>query len=175
MSSYHQSVLAVSKVKRSLKDTVLRINEIRASYPFEAIASTGISGNGLNFLLSYTLDIPAIIVRKDGEEHHGYMVEHDIPHERITKAACLLSPQPIRYIIVDDFIGCGNTVKRIRRMVEEHILRYKIIPPENGPPPARSVCVAIMLYARYKESAGPNPEDFFGADRIPVFKSSVLG
>jgi len=75
--------------------------KIRAKHNFQAIAFTGSSGSAIGFLLGVAHQIPLIYVRKDKEESHGWPVEYNGKVD------------VKRYLIVDDFVATGSTVRRI--------------------------------------------------------------
>lgn len=95
--------------KQFLKLVPLAVKKLRAikkKYPFDAIAFRGSSGAALAFPLSYFLKLPLIHVRK-GESHYSGTIEGTISSKR--------------YIIVDDFIDRGTTVKKIISEIKKNI------------------------------------------------------
>jgi adenine/guanine phosphoribosyltransferase-like PRPP-binding protein len=113
---------------------VKRLRAIKKKHPFDAIAFRGSSGAALAFPLSYFLKLPLIHVRK-GESHYGSgTIEGTISSKR--------------YIIVDDFIDRGTTVKKIVSEIKKNI----------GAKP-----VAIFLYSagRYGPTAKYNDIPLF--------------
>jgi adenine/guanine phosphoribosyltransferase-like PRPP-binding protein len=74
----------------------------RKKNPFDAIAFRGNSGAAIAYPLSFKLQIPLICVRK-GPSHSPFKVE-----------GCSNAKT---YVIVDDFIESGNTIKRIRKAI----------------------------------------------------------
>lgn len=103
---------------------VKQLRAVKKKYPFDAIAFRGSSGAALAFPLSYFLKVPLIHVRK-GNSHYGSgTIEGTISSER--------------YIIIDDFIDSGATIKKIIREVKKEM---------DAKP------VAICLYASSKYSA----------------------
>ena len=108
----NQFTKAVEKAAKVLR-------KFRRKVPFEAIAFTGTSGAALAYPLSYLLGVPLICVRKSTRDNHfGYKIE-----------GCMTADT---YIIVDDFIESGSTIKKIRKSVESEIEDTK--------------CVGIYLY-----------------------------
>ena len=87
---------------------------------FDAIAFSGESGGSVSYPLSFKTGIPFICVRKFGTITHGKRIEG--PDKPVNK-----------YLIIDDCIDSGNTVKYI---VEE-ITKYT-----NG----KSKCAGVLLY-----------------------------
>jgi len=72
---------------------------------FDSIAFTGVSGAALAFPLSVSLDKSLLCVRKRGESNHSpFVVEGYI--------------DTMSYIIVDDFVHSGATIRRIIREIK---------------------------------------------------------
>lgn len=86
---------------------VKEVRRLRRELGFDSIAFTGSSGAALAFPLSYLLKIPLVHVRK-GRSHYG---SGEIEGTISTK----------KYLIVDDFIDRGNTVKRIIKKIEDEL------------------------------------------------------
>jgi len=77
-------------------------------YMPDAIAYIGSSGSAIAFLLAERYALPIIYVRKKGEKSHGRKVEVN-------------TGRPIAdYMIVDDFVRTGETVRSIKTRVERH-------------------------------------------------------
>lgn len=119
---------------------VKKIRAFKKKHPFEAIAFTGSSGAGLAYPLSYILKMPLIHVRKKGDSQNYFPVI-----EGTISASS--------YIIVDDFISSGKTVRRILREIKENI--------NNKPKP-----IGIFLY---------DADDFRSNDwnGIPIIKVKI--
>jgi orotate phosphoribosyltransferase len=107
---YHQPQFAklITRMTRKLK---------KYDADYDAIAFSGQSGSAVAYPLSLTLKKPLICVRK-GKSHSSYRMEgaHDVE----------------RYIIVDDLIDSGTTMRRIMRQIKA------------SDKPAK--CVRIFLY-----------------------------
>lgn len=101
---------------------VKRLRAYRKKNPFDAIAFTGSSGAGLAFPLSYFLKVPLIHVRKKDKNHYGEAIEGTISSKR--------------YLIVDDFIESGNSIRRIIKSINSNY-EHQAIP------------VGIFLYDSY--------------------------
>jgi len=103
---------------------VKRLRALKRKIPFDAIAFRGSSGAALAFPLSYFLKVPLIHVRKGQSHYGGGSIEGTISSKR--------------YIIVDDFVESGRTVKTIIREINREM---------------NAKAVAICLYAAGTYSA----------------------
>jgi adenine/guanine phosphoribosyltransferase-like PRPP-binding protein len=96
-----------------LKKIPLAVKKLRALkkiLKFDAIAFTGNSGAGFGFPLSFLLKIPVINVRKRATAHYEGKIEGTISSKR--------------YLIVDDFISTGNTIKRINTTISNELFGH---------------------------------------------------
>lgn len=87
------------------------------------IAVTGVSGQSVGWPLSYKLNIPLLVVRKSGERSHG--VRSLIGHGQLTN-----------YVILDDMIESGATIRAIWKSVKEGAATKRTLPE----------CKAIFLF-----------------------------
>jgi adenine/guanine phosphoribosyltransferase-like PRPP-binding protein len=99
-SQYLFDVFETKKFRKLVPDVVKEVRKFRRNTPFDAIAFTGTSGSALAYALSYELNIPLICVRKDETAHYKDNVEGMMNAKT--------------YLIVDDFIATGKTIKHIR-------------------------------------------------------------
>ena len=112
-----------SQFLKLVPEAVKKIRQLKKQFKFDAIAFSGSSGAALAFPLSFFLKLPLIHVRK-GSSHYGSgRIEGTISSKR--------------YLIVDDFIDRGNTMKRITKSINDEF--------GNKTKP-----VAIFLYDAYK-------------------------
>ncbi len=130
---------------KHVDDAVKAVKEFQKKTPFDAIAFTGTSGAGMAFPLSYVMKIPLIHVPKPGVYRHDY-----------SKVEGTVSSK--KYLIVDDFIGGGTTVKKIESTITEE-LKNNIEPPQP---------VGIFLYEapNYK---GSRTNMTLGKYSVPIF------
>ncbi len=120
---------------------VKKLRAIKRKHPFDAIAFTGSSGAALAYPLSYLMKMPLIHVRKDDDSHYSSgLIEGTISSKR--------------YVIVDDFIESGNTIKRIIKTINKELKK-------SGAKPA-----AICLYSDYVVK----PFFKYYGTQVPVFK-----
>ena len=126
-TDYLGKVYDVNKFQIMIGKLVKKICEFKRKNPFEAIAFTGTSGAAAAYAVSYKLKIPLICVRKKDRNHYGQSIEG------ATSAAS--------YIILDDFIAGGSTVRRIIETLAKNHHR-KPLKLERKP-------VGIFLYDDY--------------------------
>ena len=111
---------------------------------FDAIAFRGTSGAAMAYPLSIKLNVPLICVRKSTEKSHGGNIEGSSGID-VTK-----------YIIVDDFIDSGSTIRAIIDAIKEKAGRQEI------------QCTGIVLYT----SSLDDSEFTWGGYKIPLFGSA---
>lgn len=95
---YLKKQFEIASLKKIVKDTVQAIHQSKID--FDTIAVTGISGITVGLPASLRLNKQITIIRKEGEKNHSWHKYEGLYGE-------------FRYIIVDDGIGSGNTVKSI--------------------------------------------------------------
>lgn len=100
-SSYHTTIFNPKKLKRAVSKTVALLRKLQPKLKFDAIAFRGQSGAGVAYPVSIQTGVPLVLVRKN-ESSHGYDIEGP---NKIVK----------RYIIIDDFVSTGATVRAITR------------------------------------------------------------
>ena len=96
----------------SLRATARRLAEtlpvLLSQYDAQAVAVTGKSGMSVAFATMMLTDIPLIVVRKRGENSHGEMIEG------------VVGIRVRRYIILDDFVSSGATVRTVVRDIDDY-------------------------------------------------------
>ena len=121
-SSYMSKVYNTKKFASLAKRVAKHMVKLRSTLKFDAIAFTGSSGAALAYPVSVITGIPLVHVRKR-ENSHGSEIEGD--------------GELKSYIILDDFIDSGATIKRIHGK----IISYSHINAEDA-----ATCVGIALY-----------------------------
>lgn len=96
---------------------------------FDTIAFRGMSGALIAPEIAQYLQKPLLLVRKGENKHSCFEVEGNIHTER--------------YLIVDDFISSGNTIKEIRLKIEEAQRNLGISP--------QGICWGIALYKKTRD------------------------
>jgi adenine/guanine phosphoribosyltransferase-like PRPP-binding protein len=125
-------------------DESLRIaQDLKARYQFDTIAFCGTSGAAIAFPLSYGMNLPMLCVRKQSIPSHqtpGDIVEGNVGTDK--------------YLLVDDFISSGDTVKFIISSIK------------NSRPNAK--CVAMLMYGAYSDTTVQYPGMEYS---VPLFHS----
>lgn len=91
----------------------------------DAIAFTGSSGAAIAFPLALRYKLPLIYIRKAGEKSHGGYIE------------CNYSGHIKNYMIVDDFMATGRTLRRIKIQVKRACRELGVEEPQ---------CLGTYLY-----------------------------
>lgn len=119
-STYLAHVFEPEILKKTSELARKQIRKFQKKYPFDTLVFTGVSGMSLGFILSRDLGIPVLLIRKSGERSHA---------NGIIEGYCTGKS----YLIVDDFVDTGSTIRRIVRRMN------KI---DGGPK-----CAGIFLHA----------------------------
>ena len=145
----HQENLHNPSLLLDCADSVARIIEtIRATESVYHIAVCGMSGAVVGGLVSAFCELPLTIIRKESDVHHSsYNVQ-----------GCSINSEK-SYVIVDDLIDSGKTIRLIADKLEKELCR----------------CVGIIVYCEefdsYTERAINNGYfDWYGT-KIKVFKA----
>lgn len=99
-TEYLSSVYHKDNFKANINRAVRSLAEFEKTTPFDAIAFTGTSGAALAYPISYLMDKGLLCIRKQ-ESQHFYN----------GKVEGFWGSQS--YIIVDDFVSSGNTIRAI--------------------------------------------------------------
>jgi len=124
-SSYHEIPLSPKELKVTVNKLSKKIKLIHSKYKLSHIVCTGISGQAVSWPLSVKTGIPICVVRKAKEESHGSTVE----------GVGILK----NFVIIDDFIASGDTIKRItKQLLSKNYPKTKKTPLLN--------CKGVILY-----------------------------
>lgn len=103
-ASWLRSMVDPAERRKAVERTRVRLCDLPA---FDAIAFTGLSGSVIAGAVGLAMNKYLYCVRKDGESRHsGYQCEGP--------------GTGLRYVIIDDFISTGSTLRRIVEMVQAH-------------------------------------------------------
>lgn len=111
---------------RQIKHATKVFAEVQKELEVDAIAFSGSSGAAIAFPLCAAHKVPLMYIRKAHERSHGANLEY-ISNKAIR-----------RYMIVDDFVCSGATVRRIHKKVLDYANIRGSVAPE---------CVGLFLYA----------------------------
>lgn len=118
------------------------------------VAFTGLSGTLVGIEVAEHLGKPFALLRKYGEYSHGKHIEATLFPSR---------ERALTYVIVDEFVASGRTVRGIvRRLVEDWTQEYYI--DKNLTPFQPPICIGLILYGN---TAGANIFTF------PVFDAGL--
>ena len=140
-----------TRFRKLIHLTSKRIKKLQKELKFEAIAFTGHSGSGIAYPLWYYTGIPLICVRKNKESSHtGSLIEGGGEYHR--------------YLILDDFISTGETVKTIMQEIDKYS-RIHLTQCE---------CVGVFLYAWFTRT----PDVYWQKKyqevlNVPIFVQSI--
>lgn len=123
LDSIFQSPL---KYKRLIDKIADQMTALKKKSSFSGIAFRGQSGAAMAYPLSAQLNIPLICVRKPKENSHGFNVEGSSRSIR-------------RYVIIDDFMESGETIKAILAAIDKE-------EQWRNPGEHTTKCVGIILY-----------------------------
>lgn len=107
--AYLRSVFAPDALDRTARRAVKTLRPFAGR--FDAIAFTGHSGTIVAPLVAVRLHKPMVLVRKPGSE--GHMMAYE---SRVQGA----SAQGLRYLILDDVVSTGATVRRVIQELSEN-------------------------------------------------------
>lgn len=126
-----QKVFEPEALRKLLRDTVAIARVLKKEWLFNAIAVCGHSSLILGSLVAYRMKLPLLAVRKDRDDHCA-------DSSRVNGAF----PRNCRFLILDDLISSGDTVKGIAKAV------YKVA-DEVGKRQKKvyeAECVGALLY-----------------------------
>lgn len=131
-SIYLEEILDVKKLKKLIRRAKEELKPFADRY--EAVAFMGNSGAMFGPILAAATGKEMILVRKNKENSHSTLNVEGYMNET----------EHLRYIITDDLVSSGETLRTIRDRIEEtcKVLRY--YKPE---------CVGVVLYRTYQTSA----------------------
>ena len=120
------------RVRKKAQFAAAAIANLAQAVNADCVIVHGNSGVSCGFAALMYHNFNLVLLRKDNDNSHGYPIEGPEGH-RIE-----------RYLILDDFISSGETVRRVRRKVTE-LWRQRQHDDMDLPQ-----CVGIVLYGRYR-------------------------
>lgn len=151
---YLERVFNPESFQLTIKSMVQNVSRVFEETPFEALAFMGQSGAAIAYPLSYLLQMPLILVRKDDDS------SHHVKLRRIDRLRYLEGEVHANtFLIVDDQIESGASILKIIERIRDYN------------PNAR--CVGVMLFGNNyaRETLSPNNSRMFmdQKDTFPVY------
>jgi adenine/guanine phosphoribosyltransferase-like PRPP-binding protein len=115
---YGWSTVRSKKLQEVIRESSATIAALKKKLKFQALAFSGSSGACVAFHAGIEHNIPFIYVRKTGEKSHGKKIESN------------LTGIARKYLIVDDFVASGNTVKHIITGIQEYAVKRQTYIPK---------------------------------------------
>lgn len=113
-TKYLNKIYETKKFKITVNKVVREIRKIHKKTKINAIAFTGSSGAALAYPVSYITGIPLLCIRKSTKDnHYRNRLEGHV--------------NPKNYIIIDDIIATGRTVKSIRKAIAKESPKSKLL------------------------------------------------
>jgi hypothetical protein len=138
-TSYLSNVFDSDRFRGQILVAEQRIRKFAETTDFDAIAFTGTSGSAFAYPLSFLLGMPLICVRKSAENNHYY-----------GKVEGYLDAKS--YIIVDDFISGGTTIREIIKDINKFYSEYSREEP---------VPVACYMYGTKQDVESQSEWEYF--------------
>jgi len=153
-TSYHKAVnpKSLMEVVDGSSAVIKRWIEEHPETKISHLVCTGSSGQSVAWPVSYKLGIPVCVVRKEGEKAHSGML---VGEGRLQN-----------YILIDDFIASGDTIRRVFGTIAEEAASYGNTPPE---------CRAIFLYGSDSGRKYFNPANAADLDHgVPLIHNNFV-
>lgn len=120
---YTRQVFDHKSLKALVRQMLPRVRKLKKALKFNTLAVCGHSGIVIGSIISYRTGIPLLIVRKTGDKCND---SHEINGQ---------IPSKCKYLIIDDLIDTGRTIRRIIKKIKS--ATYK-----------ETIPVGILLYFR---------------------------
>src|SRR5574338_31447 len=127
-TDYLQDVFNISNFAEMIDRLIPSAQQMRKEIGFDTIAFQGISGASAAYILSKELYVPLICIRKEEDKSH-YARDNGLFEGSLDAK---------RYIIVDDFICSGHTVRRIENIIHEKLK-------------GEAKCVGYLMYSSSRD------------------------
>lgn len=141
------------RYKQLTYKVVANVERLQAKLKFDSIAFSGYSGCAMAYPVGMLTGIPLICVRKDKENSHAAtLVEggKDRDHQK--------------YLIIDDFVSSGTTIKRIMDEISKRDESQRQVMQR------KCKCVGVLLYTWTKETAETYNTDWLKNKlEVPLF------
>lgn len=127
-TDYLEDVFNISNFAKMVDKLILSAQKMRKEIGFDTIAFQGTSGSAGAYILAKELYVPLICIRKENEKSH-YAQDNGLFEGSLDAK---------RYIIVDDFICSGHTVRRIENIIHEKLK-------------GNAKCVGYLMYSSSRD------------------------
>lgn len=164
--SYETYVFNCDTLPKIVEQVKKELDKLATDCSIDAVAGSGFSGTILLGALSVAHKIPILAIRKDNERHHsnrdavGYLIKDKVDNLENANFWRTEEKDPLNYVIVDDLVSTGATVKRIHTKIKKKV--------------SFACCKAIMLYAWHEVGSLPETmkiDDLY--DPTPIIKLSL--
>lgn len=137
-SGYSRHQFQPGVLRATAQRIAVRIPKLLKRFDADAVVVTGKSGMSVAFAAMMFADLPLVVVRKRGENSHGSMVE-GVEGLVVRK-----------YIILDDFVSSGDTVRTIALDMAQHANAYgREVPQPVGVAYYDSCCTSPAFVTIY--------------------------
>lgn len=137
MSDYLGAVFDVTRFQETVRRMIAKAGDIKTRYNFDSIAFTGTSGASVGFLMANHFGVDPLCIRKGNDSSH-YVAGHGNDRKPILEG----NRRARRYLIVDDFVGSGQTLKSIIRCLNDVGAKSRCL----------KCCVGVLVFdGSYKE------------------------
>lgn len=127
-TDYLEDVFNISNFAKMVDKLILSAKQMRREVGFDTIAFQGTSGAAAAYILAKELYVPLICIRKENDKSH-YTRDNGLFEGSL---------EAKRYIIVDDFICSGATVRRIENIIHEKLK-------------GEAKCVGYLMYSSSRD------------------------
>lgn len=177
--SHTSKVFNVEELPKLVKQALPVLRKLRRRIKFNTLAVSGHSGIVLATLLCAKLKMPLLAVRKDGDN----MCADDCRVNGTRLKDC-------RYLIIDDLISSGTTLRRILFRIDEQAKKENkrradrraavyVDPDEDLAEIPHPKCVGVLLYDTYHGRPGREDHDVMsagvpGLETVTVYHLNAL-
>ena len=148
-SSWFDNIFHPEILKAMTTSAVPKLRRFHKKNPFDVMAFTGLSGALFASILSGRLQIPMVMVRKANDLHGPGGTKKRVCGFKNFK----------KYIIIDDLVASGETLKRIHKEVSKFSTA------------ANPELVGVALYYHYNDyTSWPDHRSPMGVAGIPIIQ-----
>lgn len=127
VSNYLNDLFDITKRNKIIKKLLRQIRYLRLKQQVDGIVVRGVSGLLIGPIIAHKTKLPLAIIRKEDDSHSPFRIEGIIK---------------TNYIILDDLINTGNTIKTIIEQMKKTLKNERSYKQQHLSPQ----CVGIFLY-----------------------------